>query len=55
MMLHEAPNLIVSMRCSGRIDSVPFVQRLLDATGWIAFDDRAYLFQPHQPPVPGGG
>ena len=46
--------LIVKLRCSGRIDSAPFAQRLCDATGWIAFDDRAYLFQPHHPPMPGG-
>ena len=51
----EPPALIVSMRTSGRADSAPFVQRLCDATGWIAFDDRVYLFQPHQPPVPAGG
>lgn len=49
-----APTLIVSLRCSGRVDSAPFVQRLIDATGWIAFDDRAYLFQPRRVPVPGG-
>jgi hypothetical protein len=49
------PTLIVSMRCSGRIDSAPFAQRLCDATGWIAFDDRAYLFQPFRPPMAGGG
>jgi hypothetical protein len=49
------PTLIVSMRCSGRIDSAPFAQRLCDATGWIAFDDRAYLFQPLRPPMAGGG
>lgn len=48
------PTLIVSMRCSGRIDSIPFAQRLCDATGWIAFDDRAYLFQPLRPPMSGG-
>ena len=48
------PVLIVKLRCSGRIDSAPFAQRLCDATGWIAFDDRAYLFQPHRPPVPAG-
>ena len=47
--------LVVSLRCSGRVDSAPFVQRLCDASGWIAFDDRFYLFQPHQPPVPAGG
>jgi hypothetical protein len=47
--------LIVALRCSGRIDSVPFAQRLCDATGWIAFDDRVHLFQPHRPPMPGGG
>ena len=33
----------------------PFAQRLCDATGWIAFDDRAYLFQPNLPPMSGGG
>lgn len=49
------PTLIVSMRCSGRIDSIPFAQRLCDATGWIAFDDRAYLFQPLRAPMPGSG
>lgn len=48
------PSLIVSVRCSGRIDSAPFAQKLFDAAGWIAFDYRAYLFQPHQPPMPGG-
>jgi hypothetical protein len=47
------PTPIVSMRCSGRIDSIPFAQRLCDATGWIAFDDRAYLFQPLRPPMSG--
>jgi hypothetical protein len=51
----KEPTLIVSMRCSGRIDSVPFAQRVCDATGWIAFDDRTYLFQPHLPPMSGGG
>ena len=48
-------SLVVSMRCSGRVDSASFAQRLCDATGWIAFDDRYYLFQPHRPPVPAGG
>jgi hypothetical protein len=51
----KKPTLIVSMRCSGRIDSAPFAQRLCDATGWIAFDDRVYLFQPLRPPLAGGG
>jgi len=51
----STPTLIVGVRCSGRIDSEPFAQRLCDATGWIAFDDRAYLFQPNRPPMPGGG
>ena len=57
IMDHETASgqsLIVSIRCSGRIDSAPFAQRVCDATGWIAFDDRAYLFQPNRPPVPGG-
>jgi hypothetical protein len=45
------PTLIVSMRCSGRIDSIPFAQRICDSTGWIAFDDRTYLFQPLRPPM----
>jgi hypothetical protein len=49
------PSLIVAVRCSGRIESAPFAQRLCDATGWIAFDDRVYLFQPHRSPMPGGG
>jgi hypothetical protein len=51
----EAPKLVVGMHCSGRIDSASFVQCLCDATGWIALDDRVYLFQPHHAPVPGGG
>jgi hypothetical protein len=51
----STPTLIVGVRCSGRIDSEPFAQRLCDATGWIAFDDRAYLFQPNLPPMSGGG
>ena len=51
----EARQLIVKLRCSGRIDSAPFAQRLCDATGWIAFDDRVDLFQPHHPPVFAGG
>jgi len=47
----STPTLIVGVRCSGRINSEPFAQRLCDATGWIAFDDRAYLFQPNLPPM----
>lgn len=46
--------LIVALRCSGRVNSEPFVQRICDATGWIAFDDRPFLFQPHRPPVEAG-
>jgi hypothetical protein len=49
----STPTLIVGVRCSGRIDSEPFAQRMCDATGWIAFDDRAYLFQPNLPPMRG--
>ena len=47
----DTPSLIVSVRCSGRFDSAPFAQRMCDATGWIAFDDRVCLFQPHRPPL----
>jgi hypothetical protein len=47
-----APTLIVSLRSSGRVDSESFVQRLVDATGWVAFDDRPRCFQPYQPPMP---
>ena len=50
-----APDLIVSLRASGRVDSASFVQRLCDAAGWVAFDDRVYCFQPHRPPVFAGG
>jgi hypothetical protein len=49
---YEPPSLIVSLRSSGRVDSAPFVQRLCDATGWVAFDDRPRCFQPHHPPIP---
>jgi len=49
----STPTLIVGVRCSGRIESEPFAQRLCDATGWIAFDDRVYLFQPNLPPMSG--
>jgi hypothetical protein len=48
----HAPALLVGLRASGRVDSVPFVQRLCDATGWVAFDDRPRCFQPHHPPIP---
>lgn len=50
--LYEPPSLLVSLRSSGRVDSASFVQRLCDATGWIAFDDRPRCFQPHHPPMP---
>jgi hypothetical protein len=48
----DAPSLLVSLRSSGRVDSASFVQRLCDATGWIAFDDRPRCFQPHHPSIP---
>jgi hypothetical protein len=48
----DAPSLLVSLRSSLRVDSASFVQRLCDATGWIAFDDRPRCFQPHHPPIP---
>lgn len=47
-----APQLVVALRSSGRVDSMSFVQRLCDATGWVAFDARPRCFQPHQPPIP---
>ena len=50
----DEPTLIVSIRCSGRIDSAPFAQRVCDATGWIAFDERTYLFQPFRPAMGAG-
>jgi len=61
VMPHEAPaesgaaDLIVSLRSSGRVDSASFVQRLCDAAGWVAFDDRFHCFQPHRPPMFAGG
>lgn len=47
----ESPELMVCLRSSGRVDSASFVQRICDATGWVAFDDRPYCFQPHRPPM----
>lgn len=44
--------LVVSLRCSGRVDSVPFVQRLCDQLGWLAFDQQVLMYQPHHAPVP---
>ncbi|MEW5931033.1 MAG: hypothetical protein AB1941_26515 [Gemmatimonadota bacterium] len=42
----------LSLRCSLRADYGPIVQRLCDATGWIAFDERPRCYQPHRPPMP---
>lgn len=44
--------VVLSVRCSGRVDSAAFIQALCDATGWVAFDDRPQCFQPHRPPMP---
>lgn len=47
-----AAGLVLALRCSGRVDSGAFVQSLCDATGWVAFDDHPWCFQPHRPPMP---
>lgn len=47
-----AGGVSLGLRCSGRVDSEAFVQRICDATGWVAFDDRPRCFQPHRPPMP---
>lgn len=41
----------LSLRCSLRSDHSDLVQGYCDALGWIAFDERPRLFQPHRPPV----
>ena len=39
----------LSLRCSLRADYGDVVQALCDRFGWVAFDDKPALYQPHQP------
>lgn len=41
----------LSLRCSLRHDYRAIVQRLCDQTGWIAFDQEPWCYQPHRPPM----
>jgi hypothetical protein len=41
----------LAMRCSLRTDYRKTVQRLCDRFGWVAFDEAATCFQPHQAPM----
>ena len=41
----------LGMRCSLRADYRAHVQRLCDALGWVAVDERPFCFQPHREPV----
>ena len=50
--VHDKPGLPgLSLRCSLRADYGDVAQGLCDRFGWVAFDDRPRLYQPHQPPL----
>lgn len=40
----------LTLRCSLRSDYEPLVQNLCDQFGWVAFDEKPLLFQPHRSP-----
>lgn len=41
----------LAMRCSLRADYSAEVQRICDALGWLAVDEKPRCFQPHLPPI----
>ena len=49
--LFEHEGLYWSLRCSLRNDYDALVQAICDRMGWIAFDERQRLFQPHRSPI----
>ena len=46
----EGPTRAIALRCSLCSDYNPFVQRLCDQLGWVAFDETPVMFQPHRAP-----
>ena len=51
--VHDEPGLPgLALRCSMRADYADVVQALCDRFGWVAFDERPALYQPHRPPMP---
>lgn len=50
-LLPETEGGALAMRCSLRADYAPAVQALCDRFAWVAFEETAICYQPHQAPM----